>query len=144
MFYRVMIPVDLAHPEQLPNLIETARQLTGDSEQATFDFLYVDDSLIHKAGSPLVDEKLSSQRRRDEKDKMLALLRNLMPERLQSRHHVRFGTIHEQILDEARNVKADVIVMMARRPGISSYFVGSNAERVVRHAQCSVVVLRDK
>ena len=144
MFFRVLIPVDLAHPEQLPRLIETARQLTGDSPHADFDFLYVDDSLIHKAGSPLVDEKFSSQRRRDEKDKMLALLRNLLPESVHFKHHVRFGTIHEQILDEARNVKAEVIVMMARRPGISSYFVGSNAERVVRHAQCSVVVLREQ
>ena len=143
MFYHVLIPVDLSHPEQLPKLIETARQLTGDSPHADFDFLYVDDSQIHKAGSPLVDEEMKNKRRRDEKDKLLALLRNLLPDTLHYRHHVRFGTVHEKILEESGRCNADVIVMMASKPGLGSYFVGSNAERVVRHAQCSVMIMRE-
>ncbi|MCY0963868.1 universal stress protein [Parathalassolituus penaei] len=143
MFYHVLIPVDLSHPEQLPKLIETARQLTNDSPHADFDFLYVDDSLIHKAGSPLLDEDFKNKRRRDEKDKLLALVRNYMPETLHYRHHVRFGTVHEKILEESKRGDSDVIVMMASKPGLGSYFVGSNAERVVRHAQCSVMVMRE-
>jgi universal stress protein F len=143
MFYRILIPVDLAHKEQLPALIAMARQLSGDSPHADLNFLYVDDSRIHQASGPLVDTNMRNQRRRDVKDKLLALLRNLLPEGLHHNHHVREGTVHEQILEEARRSNADVIVMMARKPGLSSYFVGSNAERVVRHAACSVVVLRE-
>jgi nucleotide-binding universal stress UspA family protein len=33
--------------------------------------------------------------------------------------------------------------MMAGTPGLSSYIIGSNAERVVRHAECSVFIVRD-
>ncbi len=28
--------------------------------------------------------------------------------------------------------------MMANKSGLSSYFIGSNADRVLRHSQCSV------
>ncbi|WP_221794207.1 universal stress protein [Oceanobacter mangrovi] len=143
MYYKILIPVDLAHRAELPKLVSAARQLTSDSPHADFNFLYVDDSGVHKAGAPYVDADKEKARRQDIKDKLLALVRNLVPEDLHCFCHVRRGTIHEQILEEAKKGGADVIVMMAQKPGLSSYFVGSNAERVVRHAQCSVMVVRD-
>jgi len=32
---------------------------------------------------------------------------------------------------------------MASKPGLANYFIGSSAERVVRHAGCSVFVIRN-
>ncbi len=46
------------------------------------------------------------------------------------------------ILDYAEEKEIDCIVMASHRPGISDYLLGSTAARVVRHAQCSVHVLR--
>lgn len=46
------------------------------------------------------------------------------------------------ILDYAKKYNIDCIVMASHRPDISDYFLGSTASRVVRHAQCSVHVLR--
>lgn len=143
MYYKVLIPVDLAHAQEVPKLIETARQLTNDSPHADFIFIYIDDSQVHSAGSPYLEPEFVAARRRDSKDRLLALVRNLMPEKLHYSCHVRRGTVHEKILEEARHGEADVIVMMAQKPGLSSYFVGSNAERVVRHARCSVMVIRE-
>ncbi len=37
---------------------------------------------------------------------------------------------------------ADCIVIASHRPGISDYFLGSTAARVVRHAKCAVHVIR--
>lgn len=143
MYDTVLIPVDLAHSESLPLLVGTAQELMNDGSQVAITILYVDDSLVHKAGSPQVDSAFEAGRRRDTKDRLLALVKNLLPESLDCRCHVRHGTVHETILDEARQIRADVIVMMAQKPGLSSYFVGSNAERVVRHSRCSVMVVRD-
>lgn len=46
------------------------------------------------------------------------------------------------ILDWAGENDVDCIVMASHRPGLSDYFLGSTAARVVRHAQCAVHVLR--
>ena len=52
------------------------------------------------------------------------------------------GHSGRDIADFARKQNADCIIMGSHKPGLSDYFLGSTAARVVRHAPCSVVVLR--
>lgn len=56
---------------------------------------------------------------------------------------VAHGTIYEQILATAKTIKADLIVIGSHRPELSDYLIGPNAARVVRHADCSVLVVRE-
>ena len=46
------------------------------------------------------------------------------------------------ITDYARDIGADCIIVGSHKPGLSDYFLGSTAARVVRHAPCAVHVLR--
>lgn len=46
------------------------------------------------------------------------------------------------ILDWAEQNGPDLIIIASHRPGLQDYFLGSTASQVVRHAQCSVHVLR--
>lgn len=46
------------------------------------------------------------------------------------------------IADFAKEQDADCIIMGSHKPDLSDYFLGSTAARVVRHAHCSVIVLR--
>ena len=55
---------------------------------------------------------------------------------------IRFGTIYEEILAAAEAIGADLIVTGSHKPNVSDYLLGSNAARVVRHAGCSVLVIR--
>ena len=58
---------------------------------------------------------------------------------------MRQGGIYQEILEEAKAIKADLIVMSSHRvhkPGIRTYFLGSHTGHVVRYAQCSVLVVR--
>ena len=55
---------------------------------------------------------------------------------------VRQGGIYHEILEEAKHIGADLIVMSSHRPAMKTYFLGSNAGHVVRYAKCSVLVLR--
>jgi len=55
---------------------------------------------------------------------------------------VRQGGIYHEILEEAKAVHADLIVMSSHRVGVRTYFLGSNAGHVVRYANCSVMVVR--
>ena len=54
----------------------------------------------------------------------------------------RHGTVYEQILDVADDINADQIVIGAHRPQLADYLLGPNTARVVRHAKCSVNVVR--
>ncbi len=54
----------------------------------------------------------------------------------------RHGTAYEQILKTAEKIGATQIVMGAHRPSLSDYLIGPTTARVVRHANCSVNVLR--
>ncbi len=46
------------------------------------------------------------------------------------------------ITEYAENKGVDLIVIASHRPGLQDYFLGSTAARVVRHANCSVHVVR--
>jgi nucleotide-binding universal stress UspA family protein len=52
------------------------------------------------------------------------------------------GTVHGGILEAAERVAADLIVLSSHRPSVADYLLGANASRVVRHAKCSVLVVR--
>jgi universal stress protein F len=55
---------------------------------------------------------------------------------------VRTGHSYNTILDVAEEKKADLIIIASHRPGLQDYFLGSTASKVVRHANCSVLVVR--
>lgn len=55
---------------------------------------------------------------------------------------VRSGAPSAQILQAAEDSNADLIMIASHKPGLSDYFIGSTAARVVRHAQCSVLISR--
>lgn len=55
----------------------------------------------------------------------------------------RYGTVYEEILNVADELKVNQIVMAASRPSLADYLLGPNTARVVRHAHCSVQVVRN-
>ncbi len=46
------------------------------------------------------------------------------------------------ITDYASQIGADCIIAGSHKPGLSDYFLGSTAARIMRHAPCSVHLLR--
>jgi nucleotide-binding universal stress UspA family protein len=46
------------------------------------------------------------------------------------------------ITDYANDIGADCIIVGSHKPGLKDFLLGSTAARIVRHAPCSVVVLR--
>ncbi len=52
------------------------------------------------------------------------------------------GHAGRTIMMQAEAMKSDLVVISSHRPGLVDYFLGSTASHVVRHAKCSVLVLR--
>lgn len=78
-----------------------------------------------------------------EADKTLAdFISEKVPGEIETAYSVGHGTIYKEVLVTADDIGADLIVMASHRPAQSDYLLGPNAARVVRHATCSVLVVR--
>ncbi|MCA1999732.1 MAG: universal stress protein [Hyphomicrobiales bacterium] len=55
---------------------------------------------------------------------------------------VRSGGVYHEVLAEAEASKADLIVCGSHWPTLATYLIGSHATNIVRHANCSVLVVR--
>ena len=52
------------------------------------------------------------------------------------------GSIWRGIVEMASQAEADLIILASHRPAMKDYLLGANAVSVVRHAPCSVLVVR--
>ncbi|WOJ88161.1 universal stress protein [Methylocapsa polymorpha] len=57
-------------------------------------------------------------------------------------HILRTGVVYDEVLREAEDWGADLIIVGSHNPSMSTYLLGSNAQKIVRHANCSVLVAR--
>jgi nucleotide-binding universal stress UspA family protein len=68
-----------------------------------------------------------------------------LPPKMMERSLVRFGSAFAEITEAARTLKADLIILATHgHTGLKHVVLGSTAERVVRHASCPVLVVREK
>jgi universal stress protein A len=68
-----------------------------------------------------------------------------VPPRLACKNLVRLGAAYEEIAAAAREMDADLIVIATHgHTGLKHLVLGSTAERVVRHAPCPVLTVRER
>jgi len=61
------------------------------------------------------------------------------------KRHIRVGIPFSEIVDAARETGSDMIVIPTHgHTGLKHYLMGGTVERVVRHAGCPVLVVRDR
>lgn len=79
------------------------------------------------------------------KDRLAADARRLVPPGMLDRTLVRVGTAFDEICSAAGELRADLIIISTHGyTGIKHALLGSTAERVVRHAPCPVLVVRER
>jgi len=139
MFKTILVPVDLADPEHFKDAVRTATDMarqSGAKMRLMTVVPPVQPSVAHYL-PPDTHERILG----DAKTK-LDLLAQESGLEVNVSTVVREGSVYHEVLDEAKSAGADLIVMGSHRPAMSTYLLGSNAARIVRHAPCSVMVLR--
>ena len=142
MFKDILLPVDLGNRESqekaVSAAIETAKAFGSNLHVMT---IVPDFGMSIVSGFFPVDfeEKALSEANKQ----LHAFADQVIPEGIHVQHIVGHGTIYEEILNFANEHKIDLIIMASHRPELQDYLLGPNAARVVRHAACSVLVVRD-
>lgn len=137
MYKHIIVAVDLSHGAAGKALLERALKLVDDN--GTVSVLHVLDEVPSYIAAELPRD-LNDRRAAEAKVELGLLLPKQATAKLVS--EVRSGAPSAQILQCAEDTGADLIMLASHRPGLSDYFIGSTAARVVRHAQCSVLVSR--
>ncbi|PPD41499.1 MAG: universal stress protein UspA [Methylocystis sp.] len=141
MYKKILVPVDLSESDMTQLALDAALALAATSADAQLRLVNVQ-PLVPVAFvdyiPPNFDEEL-----RELAEKDLAALAEkipLPPGRATST--VRFGAVYPEVLAEAEDWGADLVVVGSHRPTMATYLLGSNAKTIVRHAKCSVLVAR--
>ena len=83
------------------------------------------------------------QQWKDEAAKELQDIANKkVPKEMQGGIVVENGTVYREVVEAAKDLNIEHIVMGAHRPSLADYLLGPNSARVARHAGCTVTVVR--
>jgi len=136
MYKSILVPIDLAHQEVGQAMIKRAVALSDDKAEITL--LHVIGDIPAYAQSYLPEGQL--QENLEETRKVLKGMVDAAG--IKADVVVRYGSPSPVILDEADERGSDLIIIASHHPGIKDYLMGSTASRVVRHADCSVLINR--
>lgn len=137
MFSRIIVAVDLEHLAQAKALLHRATQLLDTGGEIRLIHALEEVPGYIAADLPA---DLTERRRAEAAVELRALINPALG--LHITHEVRRGAASGQILKIAHDSGADLIMVASHKPGLRDYFIGSTAARVIRHAQCSVLVER--
>lgn len=134
MYETILVPVDLSHAEVGSKTLAIARKMGG--PDARIVALYV-------AGD--IPKFIANQIPEGVREEHIATARAELSSRADevgAECEIRAGHPATIILEFAEEIGADLIIIASHRPGMQDYLLGSTAGRVVRHADCTVLVER--
>lgn len=142
MYKEILLPVDLDQRSSWEHALPAALAMCKQGN-ANLHVLTV----VPDVGMSIVSQYLPE----DHRDKVMAnvmeqlkaFVKQNVPGDVAVQHVLGEGSVYDVILSIAKKVKADLIVMASESPERHHYLLGPNAARVVRHADCSVLVVRD-
>ena len=141
MFSSIVVPVDLSEIDIAQPALDRAVALAA-MTNASIHLVYVR-SILPVTFMEYVPPSFDEEQQEDCEKRMKALAAKLpLSDKSKVTTAVRMGSVYTEVLAEAESAKADLIVIGSHRPAMSTYLLGSNATTIVRHAPCSVMVVR--
>lgn len=136
MYKKILVPVDLSSPEKGERILKKAAALLDTAGEIVLlnvveelpGYLAIDLPV------DLIENAITDAKAR------LAELKNTVTG--VATVEIRSGAPAREILSAAEDHAADLIIIASHTPDFTNYFIGATADRVVRHAKCSVLIDR--
>ena len=136
MYKSILLPIDLSEIERGRVMIDLAQKLAEKDTRIRLLNVTVDVPAFVAAQVPNDVIKTAMTTARETLEGLITAAG------IKADAEVRAGKPGPTILISADECGADLIIIRSHKPGLQDYFLGSTAARVVRHAQCSVLVMR--
>lgn len=137
MYKKILVPVEPSHTEKHALALDMARQLSDEAGAEITVLTVIEPVPGYFAMSGSLPE-IQMQAA----DQTLASLKEIVGDDDNVKAKVLHGHAATEIIAYAEQAGSDCIVVASHRPGLADYLIGSTAARVVRHAPCSVHVMR--
>jgi len=142
MFRRILVPIDLSDKHSWRKALPFAISLC-ETFQARLHLLTV----VPEFGLPMVGqyfpEGYEARLRQQVMKQLKEFAAEQVPDAIRCQRIIAEGKVYQEILHAADKVGADLIVMGSHRPELKDFLLGPNADKVVRHARISVMVVRE-
>lgn len=140
MYKKILVPVDLGEAEMTQLALDAALPMARSAESELR--LVNVQPLVPIAFVDYIPPNFDDEMRASAEKGAAELCGKLDLPRERVSCTVRFGAVYPEVLAEAEDWGADLIVVGSHRPTMATYLLGSNAKTIVRHAKCSVLVVR--
>jgi len=137
---RILVPVDFSAPSRT-----AVRHAAAFAQRfgASLRLLHVVRRVEVPARLALEARRLQAAVYLDGEERLAAWAERVVPNGVAVKHVVAVGEPYDVITGMARREKLDLIVISTHgHTGLNRLFLGSTAERIVRHAACPVLVIR--
>jgi nucleotide-binding universal stress UspA family protein len=142
MYETILLPVDLDDKHSWRKALPTAIGLCE-----TYESKLVVMTVLAESDMPLVDQLLSPDYKNRLQQKLgqqlKAFVRAQITPDIEAQPTVAAGRVYQEIIRQAETLAVDLIIMGAINADRTRYALGPNTAQVIRHAPCSVMVVRD-
>jgi nucleotide-binding universal stress UspA family protein len=142
MYRNILVPVDLSDKHSWRKALPTGITLCETFEAKLHLITVVPDFGLPMVGQ-FFPEGYEAKLRQQAARQLKEFAAQQVPGAIECRRIVAEGKVYQEILKAADAIEADLIVMGSHRPELSDYLLGPNAAKVMRHARCSVMVVRE-
>ncbi len=144
MYKQILLPVDLAQEASWEKALPTALKMTLENEGRLHVITVVPDPIPMYSPylAPMPADWSTEHLIAQAEEKLTSFVEEHVPEDISVTGAVVQGSIGSGIVDYIEENGIDLTVMASHNPEFKDYFIGPNAAHVVRHAACSIFVVR--
>ncbi|MES9937435.1 MAG: universal stress protein [Sedimenticola sp.] len=142
MFTKILMPIDLQETDLATRAVQTAIDEARKHSAEIYVLTVIPDFGLPLVASFFPDDAI--------KDAMKSVARELkkyikanIPDDITAHPLIADGSPSEIILNQAKKLKADLIIIPSHAQSIGQVFLGSCAAKVVERAHCSVMVIKN-
>ena len=142
MFKHILLAVDLEQKETWEKMVPEAVGYASHAGSTLHVMTVVPDFGMSIVGS-FFPKNYEETVLTEMNERLHKFVKENIPAEIKVQHIVGHGNAYEEILRMQKKLSCDLIVIGSHSPSMQDYLLGPNAARVVRHANCSVLVIRE-
>jgi len=142
---KILVPIDFS--ENSSKALREAIEMSEGSATEVILLHVINEEIIQCADAYCLDESTINSIKAQSREKALKNLVDLA-QKLNAMHNVkvlpmvREGVPYKEIIEEQKKSGVDLIIMSHLRTGVSKYILGSVTEKVLKGADCPVLLIR--